>query len=163
MKKPHHNHVTIKPEYMPVILLAEAWAKVVPINRDYDIPYVAGYSKNGGTVYIDRHTPTGFNYKGRRIATDRLLTVHEMVEKGLEHAFGLKYIDAHNIATMREKVAVKRARLPWKVYEGFFDKFIKDDATAKLTSCPKDLDMQPYIDEHAEGLIKKIQAAQSQA
>jgi hypothetical protein len=47
------------------------------------------------------------------------------------------------------------------VGKGCADK--KDDATAKLTSCPKDLDMQPYIDEHAEGLIKKIQAAQSQA
>ena len=27
------------------------------INRDYDIPYIAGYSVDGHTVFIDRHLP----------------------------------------------------------------------------------------------------------
>ena len=31
--------------------------RVQHISRDYDIPYVAGYGKNGQIVFIDRHTP----------------------------------------------------------------------------------------------------------
>ena len=31
------------------------------IDRTYDIPYVAGYSKDGRTVFIDRHLPLEMN------------------------------------------------------------------------------------------------------
>ena len=30
------------------------------VSRDYDIPYIAGYSLDGHTVYIDRHLPRSF-------------------------------------------------------------------------------------------------------
>ena len=31
--------------------------RVRVVNRDYDIPYIAGYSQDGHTVFIDRHLP----------------------------------------------------------------------------------------------------------
>jgi hypothetical protein len=37
--------------------------RVKKIDRRYDIPYVAGYSRDGQTVFIDRHMPRGFNWR----------------------------------------------------------------------------------------------------
>ena len=36
--------------------------RVRVINRDYDIPYIAGYSVDGHTVFIDRHLPRTFRW-----------------------------------------------------------------------------------------------------
>src|SRR5947209_2975163 len=36
--------------------------RVRVINRDYDIPYIAGYSVDGDTVFIDRHLPRTFRW-----------------------------------------------------------------------------------------------------
>ena len=40
--------------------------RVKNLDRKHDIPYVAGYSKDGKTIYIDRHLPSEMEYKGRR-------------------------------------------------------------------------------------------------
>ena len=32
------------------------------VNRNYDIPYIAGYSQDGRTVFIDRHLPRTFRW-----------------------------------------------------------------------------------------------------
>src|SRR5712691_2023601 len=53
------------------------------LDRKHDIPYLAGYSKDGKTIYIDRHMPSSFRYDGRDINTDRYLILHEEVEKTL--------------------------------------------------------------------------------
>jgi hypothetical protein len=34
--------------------------RVRVVNRDYDIPYIAGYSREGSTVFSDRHLPRSF-------------------------------------------------------------------------------------------------------
>jgi hypothetical protein len=47
------------------------------LDRKHDIPYLAGYSKDGKTIYIDRHMPSSFRYDGRDIDTDRYLILHE--------------------------------------------------------------------------------------
>ena len=47
--------------------------RVGKIDRRYDIPYIAGYSRDGSTAFIDRHMPSSFAYRGRRIQTDRFL------------------------------------------------------------------------------------------
>jgi hypothetical protein len=36
--------------------------RVRVINRNYDIPYIAGYSVDGHTVFIDRHFPRTFRW-----------------------------------------------------------------------------------------------------
>ena len=51
--------------------LAEAMCAILKrvnkIDRRYDIPYVAGYSRDGQTVFIDRHMPRRFHWRDRRI------------------------------------------------------------------------------------------------
>ena len=47
--------------------------QVGKLDRSHDIPYLAGYSRNGKTIYIDRHMPTSFSFKRRCIRTDRFL------------------------------------------------------------------------------------------
>ena len=87
----------------------------VKIDKNYDIPYVAGYSKNGKTVYIDRHLTTMDD------DTDitPYLIVHEKTEKALIDIFGLTYQAAHHIAMQQEKEAVLKANINWNKYEEF--------------------------------------------
>ena len=38
------------------------------LDRNHDIPYLAGYSKNAKTIYIDRHMPKSFVVRSRTTA-----------------------------------------------------------------------------------------------
>jgi hypothetical protein len=49
------------------------------LDRRHDIPYFAGYSKNGKTIYIDWDMPKSFLFRGRRIKIDRFLMLHKAV------------------------------------------------------------------------------------
>ena len=60
--------------------------RVKKFDRKHDIPYLAGYSLDGKTIYIDRHMPASFKFKGRTINTDRFLVLHEEVEKTLDRS-----------------------------------------------------------------------------
>ena len=40
--------------------------RVKKLDRKHDIPYLAGYSQDGKTIYIDRHMPQNFKFRGRR-------------------------------------------------------------------------------------------------
>jgi hypothetical protein len=79
--------------------------RVKKFDRKHDIPYLAGYSLDGKTIYIDRHMPASFKFKGRTINTDRFLVLHEEVEKTLIDQLGLHYLHAHQIATRAEEAA----------------------------------------------------------
>jgi len=72
--------------------------RVKNLDRDHDIPYLAGYSRDGKTIYIDRHMPPSFRYRGRDIDTDRFLILDEEVEKTLIDQLELHYLHAHQIA-----------------------------------------------------------------
>ena len=114
------------------------------INRKHDVPYVAGYSKDGKTFYIDRHLPLtdqGYNI-------EPYLLVHERTEKALIDIFGLRYEPAHRIALHMERKAVDASNIPWKHYEDHYTKYIKGFEKEKLVSPPPDLDLTPYKDEH---------------
>jgi hypothetical protein len=49
------------------------------LDRKHDIPYLAGYSKDGKTIYIDRHMPSSFRYAGRDINTEGHTATQSMV------------------------------------------------------------------------------------
>src|SRR5437868_1377077 len=87
--------------------------------RDFDIPYLAGYSMDGRTVFIDRHMPKSFVYQGKRVKTDRFLIVHESVEKSLIQLLGMHYLTAHQIALHAEQAAVRSEGVEWKAYDDF--------------------------------------------
>jgi hypothetical protein len=79
------------------------------VSREYDVPYIAGYSKDGHTVFIDRHLPHSFRWLTKTVRVDPFLLTHEIVEKALLDELRLHYLHAHQIATRAERDAVKAA------------------------------------------------------
>src|SRR5438552_12327534 len=99
--------------------------RVENLDREHDIPYLAGYSRDGMTIYIDRHMPKSFRFRGRVIETDRFLILHEEVEKTLIDRLNLHYLHAHQIATRAEQAAVRAAGVNWRDYDRFMQKYVK--------------------------------------
>jgi hypothetical protein len=129
------------------------------LDRNHDIPYLAGYSEDGKTIYIDRHMPKSFRYQGREVNTDRFLILHEEVEKTLIDQLGLHYLHAHQIATRVEQAAVRCAGIGWQAYDRFMQKYVKHIGDERLTKVPADLDQKPYRDEHDSDLLKRMNSA----
>jgi hypothetical protein len=136
--------------------LDEVVRRVKKLDRRHDIPYLAGYSKNGRTIYIDRHMPKSFVYRGRRINTDKFLILHEEVEKTLIDQLGLNYLHAHQIATRAEQAAVRAAGISWHAYDRFMQAYVKRVGDEKLKKVPADLDLKPYRDEHDYALVRQM-------
>jgi hypothetical protein len=130
-----------------------------PIDRDHDIPYLAGYSTDGKRIYIDRHLPRRFVYKARTIEVDRYLLLHEEVEKTLIDQLGLHYQHAHQIATRAEEAAVRADGVSWRAYDQFMQGYVKEMGDERLTKLPDDLDLKPYRDEHDIELMRRMDAA----
>jgi hypothetical protein len=133
--------------------------RVKKLDRTHDVPYLAGYSQDGQTIYIDRHLPRKMAYKGRKIEVDRYLIMHEEVEKTLIDQLGLHYLHAHQIATRAEEAAVRADGVLWRDYDRFMQKYVKHIGDERLTKVPADLDLKPYRDEHDFELIKRMRKA----
>jgi len=130
--------------------------RVKKLDRTHDIPYLAGYSVDGKTIYIDRHLPRTMSYKGRKIEVDRYLIMHEEVEKTLIDQLDLHYLHAHQIATRAEEAAVRADGVLWRDYDRFMQKYIKRIGDERLKKVPEDLDLKPYRDEHDFDLIERM-------
>jgi len=122
------------------------------INRDeYDLPYLAGYSTDGKTIYIDRHLPDKLSYTYRGVKkeydVEQFLRDHEAFEKAVIDALGWSYDHAHQAATGYERRHVMRAGLMWQPYQEAYRPYIKADEHEKLKKVPADLDMTPYLQE----------------
>lgn len=121
------------------------------LDEGHDVPYLAGYSADGKTIYIDRHLPEVLTYhhagKEREFRPRRFLIDHESMEKALIDAFGWKYAHAHEVATAYERRHVLEAGMPWQPYQDSYRPYIKADEHEKLKKVPKDLDLTPYEDD----------------
>lgn len=133
--------------------------RVKKLDRSHDIPYLAGYSMDGKTIYIDRHLPFSFKYRGRTIDVDRFLIMHEEVEKTLIDQLDLHYLHAHQIATRAEEAAVRAERISWHAYDRFMQKYVKNVGDERLKRVPKDLDLKPYRDYHDWDLMRRMEKA----
>jgi hypothetical protein len=133
--------------------------RIKTIDRAHDVPYLAGYSLDGKTIYIDRHLPRSFLYKGRTISVDRYLLLHEEVEKTLIDQLDLHYQHAHQIATRAEEAAVRADGVSWRAYDRFMQQFVKQMGDERLTKLPVDLDLKPYRDEHDYDLMRRMKDA----
>lgn len=126
--------------------LMAAVAKIrahIKVNRDYDIPFVAGYSQDGKTVYIDRHLPALLEHDGQTWNLDDYLVLHEVAEKLLIDTFGMTYLEAHAVACL-----IDRSRA---ILDGSYDAYLttlstawKGDKIERITRVPADLDLTPY-------------------
>jgi hypothetical protein len=162
---PHTPHKKLRiPEwYVSALMMDRALDAVVRrakmVDRKHDIPYLAGYSLDGKTIYIDRHMPKTMRYASRDVDTDRYLILHEEVEKTLIDQLGLHYLHAHQIASRAEQAAVRAAGIRWRDYDRFMQKYVKRIGDERLTRVPANLDLKPYRDEHDFDLLKRMQAA----
>jgi hypothetical protein len=121
------------------------------LDDGYDIPYLAGYSTDGKTIYIDRHLPEmlSYHHDGRQREYDprRFLIDHESMEKALIDAFGWRYEHAHDVATAYERRHVLEAGLLWQPYQEAYRPYIKADEHERLKKVPAELDLTPYEDD----------------
>jgi hypothetical protein len=155
-----HEKLRLPEWYVSSLMMDRALDAVVrrvkKLDRRHDIPYLAGYSLDGKIIYIDRHMPKSFKFRGREIETDRFLILHEEVEKTLIDQLGLHYLHAHQIATRAEEAAVRAAGVEWRAYDRFMQKYVKHIGDERLTKVPKDLDLKPYRDEHDNDLLRRM-------
>ena len=126
------------------------------LERAYDIPYLAGYSIDGHTIFIDRHMPKSFVYRSRKVLTDRFLIVHEAVEKSLIQLLGMHYLHAHQIALHAEQAAVRAEGITWDAYDEFMQDYIKVIGDEQLSRVPDNLDLTPYRDFHDEEELSRM-------
>ena len=158
-----HRRLRLPEWYVSSLMMDRALDAVVrrvkKLDRAHDVPYLAGYSLDGKIVYIDRHMPRAFKFRGRSIDTDRFLILHEEVEKTLIDQLGLHYLHAHQIATRAEQAAVRAAGITWRDYDRFMQKYVKTIGDERLTKVPQDLDLKPYRDEHDDDLLRRMLAS----
>jgi hypothetical protein len=158
-----HKRLRMPDTYVSSLMLDRALnaiaKRVGPIDRNHDIPYLAGYSTDGKRIYIDRHLPRSFFYKGRTIDVDRYLLLHEEIEKTLIDQLHLHYQHAHQIATRAEEAAVRADGVSWRAYDRFMQQYVKEMGDERLTKLPADLDLKPYRDEHDYDLMRRMKGA----
>lgn len=137
--------------------------KQVKVSRDYDVPYLAGYSVDGKTIYIDRNIPITFTTKSKKkVETKKYLVLHEAIEKALIDKLGLHYQFAHQIALRTELAAIMADSISWQEYNDFMEKLIKEVGDEQITSLPPDLDITPYKDEKDFKLLKRMSKSLSE-
>ena len=130
--------------------------RVRKVDRTYDIPYIAGYSVDGRTIFIDRHLPPTFRSLTKQIRIEPFILTHELVEKALLDELRLHYLHAHQIALRTEQAAVASEGVSWSSYQSFIKKHEKQIETEKLKRVPGNLDLTPYRDEKDFALLKRL-------
>jgi hypothetical protein len=130
--------------------------RVRVVNRDCDIPYIAGYSRDGHTVFIDRHLPRSFTWLMKTVRVEPFLLTHEIVEKALLDELRLHYLHAHQIAQRAERDAVKAAGISWWAYQRFMKQHEKPIEEERLVKVPAELDLTPYRDEKDFALLRRL-------
>jgi len=158
-----HTKLKLPEWYVSDLMLERALDAIIRrltrLDRDHDIPYLAGYSTDGTVIYIDRHMPKSFTHKRRTVETDRFLILHEEVEKTMIDRLNLHYLHAHQIATRVEKEAVVACGISWSDYDDFMQENVKYVGDKRLTKIPADLDLKPYRDEHDTELLERMARA----
>jgi hypothetical protein len=136
-------------------------------DNNFDIPYIAGYSKDGNTLFFDRHLPEILTLEldgnKREINPREFLRLHETLEKAIIDALGWSYFPAHAAATAYERRGILQKLGPqwWMPYEHTMDGYAKADEHEKIKKVPKNLDMTPYHDADDNRLLKVMQKAKS--
>src|SRR5437764_15215534 len=138
MKKqsePHERSEDISDDVMQDVVQALR-RRVRTVDHSYDIPYIAGYSRDARTIYIDRHLPRSFRSWTTRVYVSPFLLTHEIVEKALLDELKLHYLHAHQIAIRTERAAVEAAGISWTTYESFMKEHEKQIQEEVLKRVP---------------------------
>lgn len=117
--------------------------ELLKIDNSFDIPYFAGYSRDGKVIYIDNDVPMMFTIGGKEINLHKSLAIHEYVEK-VHVDKGYTYPGAHEIATKYEKLYVQSHGISWQDYDKEVGKLMHANWISRWKTFPDDLDMTPY-------------------
>jgi hypothetical protein len=136
--------------------------KTIKVVRSYDIPYLAGYSVDGLTFYVDSDVEP-MPYEDRAIDIVPFFMLHEFVEKSILLLLKKQgviiegaYMIAHQVAYAAETMAIEMEKIDRKAYDAFWMGLLKKAGDKKDPKCPPDLDIEPYKDEKDYEVIKKI-------
>ena len=123
--------------------------QIKKVSRDYEVPYLAGYSRDGSTLYIDKYSARGFiTSNGVKVDTDKYLCIHEYVEDSCLRN-GATYTLGHAIASLAEAKAVEEDNVPLMEYNRFMDGEVRKAGSRKsYEDLPPDLDTRPYFQDH---------------
>lgn len=132
------------------------------LNMSYEIPYLAGYSKDGETIYIDKRiNPVLILSDGRKMDVIPYLMRHESVEKHLIDAKKYKYQYAHEKATGAEREKVEADGFPWNEYQKYvLGEYKRLKELSQNAKVPVDLDIKPEIDTHDTAELSFIKSHQ---
>jgi len=145
------------------------------INRRWPVPYLAGISTDGRTVYVDEHIPE--RIKG--IPVDKYLEVHEATEYALYRvalrdgklakflgetataraSTAAKYEPVHHLATAAEQYTLISDGYDWDVYREGLEPLYRPIEHEVFKRIPPDLATYPY--SGAE--LKRILASQKRS
>lgn len=130
--------------------------KDVVFNTQYDIPYLAGTSIDGKTIYRDKQTPSGYeSISGKHVDTDRYFKVHERVEKAFLDQ-GFPYILAHQCAEQMERAAVINDGHDYDEYDRIIEGWVGEVGNRATYQVPHDLCLTPYKDCDDWETLKKM-------
>lgn len=130
------------------------------INREYDIPYIAGISSDGKTLYVDRRVDVGHLLIGdRHEDVEEELWLHEGGERVFIVFFGDDYETAHRLITIEEHRMVTARGIDWDAYVGAFRHLSDALSHESITSVPRDLFLVPYAEGGDPGLLRRVQRA----
>ena len=132
--------------------MSHAWT---PIDATHSIPYAGGVSNSGRKVYIDKRVPRFVHVGGKKIDAHEAISVHEGIEHHLMKKMGMRYPEAHRIATGGENAFVREK---YGVDPKDYQNALKDGIAKSLASGdapPSDLDSQPYRDSGQMNLLRR--------
>lgn len=153
LRKPEEHQKIVDILSLPTV--KEDISKPREINREHDVPYLAGSSKDGGTTYIDKRVPKEINVGSTKMDPAKYLNIHEQTEHALMTIGKMSYKEAHAIATDHEKKAVEEDGHSWKDYENTLDGYINETEHENAKKPPKDLYLKPYPHGKAHSLQEK--------
>ena len=135
------------------------------INREHDVPYLAGSSNAGGVTYIDRSIPPKVKIGRKNVDVAKYLNIHEQTEHALMIEGKMPYEAAHRIATEHEIAAVKADGINVQKYNDFMAGHLKktEAEVGKPVNPPPDLYTKPYPHNEAEILAHEQAGAHTPA
>ena len=133
------------------------------VNRQYQVPYIAGISVDGDVIYLSSDVPDMLSDGEHEFSSIPGVMWHEIAEQIFMLLLGLDYNDAHVLATWVEHLFVTLIlRLDWEGYQAAYVPYISADEHEELQVVPPDLFMGPYLDAPSD-LLESMRAAQARA
>ena len=155
-----HKKLRLPEWYVSSLMMDRALDAVVrrakKFDRKHDIPYLAGYSLDGKTVYIDRHMPRVVQIPRPqhrdRSFSDPARRGRKDADRSARTALSARPSDRDP----RRGGGGARRGIKWRDYDRFMQKYVKRIGDERLTKVPNDLDLKPYRDEHDDDLLRRM-------